>query len=217
MQASATNGADGLAPTPTDEALALLARDGSKEAFGELVRRFERPVFGLVVRLVRDPALAEDLAQEVFLRAWRALASFDAERRFASWLLRIAHNAAIDALRRRRTAPRLVEPPEEGETPRWEVADTATPDPEQRAVARDLARALERALARLRPDYRAALVLRFQRQMAYEEIAEVLGLPLGTVKTFLHRGRAELAKALAAEGHALPPGRGRETGERKGA
>jgi len=217
MQASATQGGDGPAPTPTDEALALLACDGSTEAFRELVRRFERPVYGLVVRLVRDPALAEDLAQEVFIRAWRALASFDPERRFASWLLRIAHNAAIDALRRRRTAPQIVEPPEEGETPRWEVADRSTPDPEQRAVARDLARALERALARLRPDYRSALLLRFQRQMAYEEIAEVLGLPMGTVKTFLHRGRAELARALAAEGYALPAEQGRETGPRKGA
>ena len=84
---------------PTDETLAIRAREGSPEAFARLVERYERPVFGLIVRLVRDPALAEDLAQEAFLRAWRALASFDPERRFASWLLRIAHNAAIDALR----------------------------------------------------------------------------------------------------------------------
>ncbi|MCL4836657.1 MAG: sigma-70 family RNA polymerase sigma factor [Thermoanaerobaculia bacterium] len=217
MQETANRGAEGPLPTPTDEALALLACGGSTEAFAELVRRFERPVFGLVVRLVRDPALAEDLAQEVFLRAWRALPTFDPERRFASWLLRIAHNGAIDALRRRRAAFLLpLEPPGDEEGREREIADPSAVDPEARAVGRDLARALERALARLRPEYRSALLLRFQRQLAYEEIAEVLGLPLGTVKTFLHRGRAELARALAVEGYRLP-GAGSETGGRKGA
>ena len=217
MQETANRGAEGPGPAPADETLARLAREGSAEAFAELVRRFERPVFGLVVRLVRDPALAEDLAQEVFLRAWRALPAFDPERRFASWLLRIAHNAAIDSLRRRRAGFLLpLEPPGEDEGRDREIADPAAVDPEARAVGRDLAHALERALARLRPEYRSALLLRFQRQLAYEEIAEVLGLPLGTVKTFLHRGRAELARALEAEGYRLP-GAGAETGGRRGA
>jgi RNA polymerase sigma-70 factor (ECF subfamily) len=203
---------------PTDETLAIRAREGSPEAFARLVERYERPVFGLIVRLVRDPALAEDLAQEAFLRAWRALASFDPERRFASWLLRIAHNAAIDALRRRRTMPLVslvMEDDGEEEGRERELPDLAAPNPEERAAGRDLARALERALSSLREEYRAALLLRFGQQLSYEEIAEVLSLPLGTVKTFLHRGRAALARALADAGYRLPT-RGGETGGRSG-
>ena len=83
----------------SDAALALAARQGSQAAFRELVRRFERPVFSLVLRLVRDRALAEDLSQECFVKAWRALGSYDPQRKLASWLLKIAHNTAIDFLK----------------------------------------------------------------------------------------------------------------------
>lgn len=191
----------GAGSEPSDESLAVAAAAGDAEAFRQLVKRYERPVFGLVVRLVRDRETAEDLAQEAFLRAFRALPSYDPTRRFASWLLRIAHNAAIDALRRRgpRTVP-LGAPVDEEDGPELEVADTTRPDPEQAAAGRDLGRQLEGALRSLRPEHRTALLLRFRDELSYEEIAEVMGIPLGTVKTFIHRARQELAKAASRGG-----------------
>lgn len=191
----------GRAADPPDEALAAAAAAGDSEAFRELVRRYERPVFGLVVRLVRDRATAEDLAQEAFLRAFRALPSYDPGRKFASWLLRIAHNAAIDSLRRR--GPKTISlgtPLGDEDGPELEVADLSRPDPEHEAAGRDLARQLEAGLRALRPEHRTALLLRFRDEMPYEEIATVMGIPLGTVKTFIHRARQELARAVARDG-----------------
>jgi RNA polymerase sigma-70 factor (ECF subfamily) len=191
----------GRGPEASDEELAIAAAAGDGEAFRQLVRRFERPVFGLVVRLVRDRATAEDLAQEAFLRAFRALPSYDPGRRFASWLLRIAHNAAIDSLRRR--GPRTVSlgvPADDEEGPGLEVADRSRPDPEQEATGRDVARQLEAGLRRLRPEHRTALLLRFRDELPYEEIAAVMGIPLGTVKTFIHRARQELARQVPGSG-----------------
>lgn len=181
----------------SDEALAVAAAAGDGEAFGQLVKRFERPVFGLALRLVGDRATAEDLAQEAFLRAFRALPSYDPGRRFASWLLRIAHNAAIDSLRRR--GPRLVPlgpASEDDEGPGLELADPGRADPEQQAVGRDVARQLETALRSLRPEHRTALLLRFRDELPYEEIAAIMEIPLGTVKTFIHRARQELARVV---------------------
>ncbi len=186
----------------SDAALALAARDGSQLAFGELVRRFERPVFALVLRLVRDRALAEDLAQESFVKAWRALASYDPQRKLASWLLKIAHNTAIDHLRRRGldTVSLSTGEDEPDEDHRQITADLHRESPEAKAQRHEMARGLERALAELRPEYRSVLLLRFHQGLAYEEIAEVTGLPLGTVKTHLHRGRQELAQRMGRLG-----------------
>lgn len=185
----------------SDEELAVEASRGSEAAFRELVERFERPVFGLIVRIVRRPELAEELAQETFVKAWRALARFDPERKFSSWLFKIAHNAALDSLRRKgEETLSLDEPVAEGEGPRELPADPNAEDPLLRLTARGAGRALERAIAGLRPQYREVLLLRFAEGLAYEEIAEVLGAPLGTVKVHLFRARKELAAAMRALG-----------------
>lgn len=185
----------------SDEALAVAARGGSEEAFRILVERYERPVFGLLLRIVRRVETAEDLAQETFLKAYRALGRFDPERKFSSWLFKIAHNAALDALRRDGHEPLSLDAPlSDGEEPPELPADPKAENPFERAAGRDLGRALEGALRRLKPQYREILLLRFVEELSYEEMAEVLGVPLGTVKIHLFRARRDLARQLAALG-----------------
>ncbi|HLF57724.1 MAG TPA: sigma-70 family RNA polymerase sigma factor [Thermoanaerobaculia bacterium] len=185
----------------SDEELAAAASRGSEEAFRELVERFERPVYGLVLRIVRRNDLAEDLAQETFVKAWKALGRFDPSRKFSSWLFKIAHNSALDALRRRGEEPLSLDAPAaEGEPARELPADPRAENPLARTTFRAAGRALEAALAELRPQYREILVLRFVEGLAYEEIAEVTGSPLGTVKVHIFRARQELAKKMAALG-----------------
>lgn len=185
----------------SDEALAIAAREGSEAAFRTLVERFERPVFALILRMVHGAEQAEDLAQETFVKAWKALGRFDAERKFSSWLFKIAHNSALDALRRRGEEPLSLDAPVgPEEEPRELPADPAAENPLRVALGREAGRVLEEALRELRPAYREILLLRFGEELAYEEIAEVTGLPLGTVKVHLFRARAELAKRMKALG-----------------
>ncbi len=187
----------------TDAELAAAAREGSDDAFRELVERFERPVFSLVVRMVRDRAAAEDLTQETFVKAYRALASYDPRRRFSSWLFKIAHNATLDQLRRRELATVPLEAPDaagEPSGPGRVLADPSRPGPHLAVGRRELAAALEEAVGTLRPEYREIVLLRFGEGLAYEEIAAVTGHPLGTVKTNIHRARKELMAALRAAG-----------------
>ena len=187
--------------TTGDAELAVAARKGSGDACTALVRRFERPVYNLVVRLVQDPALAEDLTQDAFLKMFRGLAQYDASLRFSSWLFRIAHNTAVDHLRQRRlllATPRL---DEDGDVidPLDQLPDLGD-SPELAATRRQMAVVIDRAIDTLRPEYRAVVVLRHHEDLDYEEIAEVTGLPLGTVKTYLHRARKELAARLREAG-----------------
>jgi len=204
--------------TKSDEALAVEAKRGSEEAFRELVERFHRPVYALIVRIVRQPELAEDLSQETFLKAWKALARFDPERRFSSWIFKIAHNSALDELRRGGLETVSLDAPFAGDDEPPELpADLAAENPLLRTLARESGRLLERAISRLRPAYRGILLLRFAQEMSYDEIAEVLGLPLGTVKIHIFRARAELlremrAQGLDPEGPALKPGGGGNVG-----
>ena len=179
-----------------DRRLVEEALGGSQRAFYDLVQRYERPVFSVILRMVRDRALAEDLAQETFLKAFRSLASYDRQRKLSSWLFTIAHNAAIDYLRRKRLATVPLEAEADRLGPVDRAAAPASEGPERVALRSDLLRAFEAALAELRPDHAEVLVLRFQEGMAYDEIAEVMGLPLGTVKTHLHRARKALAARL---------------------
>lgn len=186
----------------TDGELVDRARAGFEDAFRLLVDRHGRAVYNLLARMLRDPALAEDLAQETFLRAFTHLSSFDPRYKFSNWVLRIAHNLAIDALRRRRGSEVVSLDSTEGERPPLvdSIPDARAEDGPARLERGDLAEALARAMDRLRPEYRQLVVLRYQEELSYEEIVEVTGLPLGTVKSFLHRARKEMAQALEAGG-----------------
>ncbi|MDY7094925.1 MAG: sigma-70 family RNA polymerase sigma factor [Acidobacteriota bacterium] len=177
------------------------ALEGSQEAYHDIVVRYQRPVFTVVLRMVRDPQLAEDLTQESFIKAFRALATFDPSRKLASWLFKIAHNTTLDHLRRRSLDTVPLEPGED-EAPdrRSQWADPHAESPEHRASMGDLAEAIEAALDQLRPEYREIVVLRYQEGLAYQEIAEILDLPMGTVKTHIHRSRRQLAEILSEEG-----------------
>jgi RNA polymerase sigma-70 factor (ECF subfamily) len=185
----------------SDEELAAAASRGSEEAFRELVERFERPVFGLVLRIVRRPDVAEEVAQEAFVKAWKALGRFDPARKFSSWLFKIAHNSALDSLRRRGEQTLSLDAPiAEGEAAPEPPADPKAEDPLTVATYRAAGRALAAAMTELRAEYREILQLRFAEGLSYEEIAEVTGAPLGTVKVHIFRARKELAKNMKALG-----------------
>jgi RNA polymerase sigma-70 factor, ECF subfamily len=186
----------------TDAELVARALAGRQDAFREIVVRFERPVFSLVARMVQDAGTAEDLAQEVFIKAFRRLDTYDPQRKFSSWLFKIAHNTTIDHLRRHapETVPLAGEKDEDRGGLAAVLADGSSEDPSAAAERRDMARALERAIARLRPEYRESVVMFYVDGASYQDICEVTGLPLGTVKTNLHRARKELAQHMAAQG-----------------
>ena len=184
----------------TDVDLVRGALDGVESAFREIVMRYERPVFGLIARMVRDPSRAEELAQDTFVKAFRALHTYDVQRKFSAWLLTIAHHVAIDDLRKGRVKTEPIDDPgDEGFGPR-EFADTVGATPAALAERAELSTALQTAIGRLRPEYREVVTMRYERDLDYDEIAEITGLPLGTVKSSLHRARKELAEHLGSQG-----------------
>lgn len=186
--------------SPSDSELVVATLRGSQDAFGTLVRRYERPIVGLVLRMVRNRAIAEELAQEVFVKAYSRLETYDQRRKFSSWLFKVAHNATIDHLRRRRVDTVPLETPDEERQLLETLADETGSGPEGETLRHELAHALELAMGELRPEYREVVVLRFRQGYSYDEIAEITGLPLGTVKTHLHRSRKRLAELLEASG-----------------
>ena len=196
-----------MADTPewvalTDQQVVLLARGGCEAAYRELIRRYERPVFALLFRMVRDRELAEDLSQETFVKALNAIDSYRPEFKFSSWIFKIANNAAIDHLRRRELDTLSLDGSPHAETPEAMQATALQigvrqESPLEAVEARELGGAIEAAIGRLRPEYRSCILLRHVEGRAYEEIAEILSLPLGTVKTYIHRARNELRLALA--------------------
>src|SRR5712692_9660619 len=181
----------------SDQDIVAWAKQGHEAAFRELVRRYERPVFSLIYRMVRNRALAEDLAQETFIKVLNGIRSYNPQFKFSSWIFKIANNAAIDHLRRRDLDTLSIDGSPHARTPD-EMAATALQvdgrgeDPLQEVEARELGSAIERAIGRLRPEYRACILLRHVEGHSYEESADTLDLPLGTVKTYIHRARNEL-------------------------
>jgi len=188
-------------PNLPDADVVALAKEGRESAFRELVRRYERPVFSLVYRLVRDRDTAEDLAQETFVKVLNNIERYRPEFKFSSWLFKIANNVAIDHLRKRSVdtvsldGSRWATSTEEMQATSVRAADTSQ-SPLEELESRELGGAIERAIGSLRPEYRACILLRHVEDRSYEEIAATLDLPLGTVKTYIHRARHELRKAL---------------------
>jgi RNA polymerase sigma-70 factor, ECF subfamily len=186
----------------SDKELVRLCRRGDERAARELVHRFERPVFSLVCRMVRDRELAEDLSQEVFVRTFNHLDRFDPAYKFSSWLFKIAYNLTVDHLRRRdlptvsvHGAPDAITAERQEATALALESDEEAPD--DRIVAKELAAEMEAAIAGLREEYRTAILLRHVEGRAYEEISEIMDVPLGTVKTYIFRARRELRVRLS--------------------
>ncbi len=189
-----------LANLPDADVVAL-AQKGREPAYRELVRRYERPVFSLVYRMVRDRELAEDLTQDTFVKVLSHIEKYRSEFKFSSWLFKIANNVAIDHLRRRQlNTVSLDGSPHSTSSDMTEATSFELPNnnetPLQELEARELGSEIERAIGRLRPDYRSCILLRHVEDKSYEEIAATLDLPLGTVKTYIHRARHELRELL---------------------
>jgi RNA polymerase sigma-70 factor, ECF subfamily len=183
----------------SDGELARQALAGSQEAYRTLVSRYASAAVNMAARLVRDRALAEDLAQDAFLRAFSRLKTYDPERRFSAWFFQILHNVIIDYLRRKRVPSLSLDELQQGGYP-GPPSDDPAASPHVDVERKALARALDDALQRIRAEYREAIVLRYQQGLTVDEIAGVLEVPEGTVKTYLHRGRKELAAILGPAG-----------------
>jgi len=185
------------APSPPDELLAKLSLEGDQAAYAALVSRYQRRVTGFLAQMVGDLELARDLTQETFLRVWNALDRFDPRYRFSTWLFRIAHNLGIDQLRRRRVPTTSLQmESREGREVEVVVADGAK-DPLGHLENRELARELRTSIEELREEYRELVLLRHFAGLSYQEIADLKGMPLGTVKNKLFRAHTVLRKALA--------------------
>ena len=183
----------------TDEELVTRSVGGDSESFNQLIRRWEKPIYALAYRTIGREDDARDVVQETFLRAFRGLSGFKGQAKFSSWLYRIALNLCRDWIRRQRRAPvvltldgvDLVELAGEGEGA--ERAD-------DRVVRQDLSRAVARAMRVLPEEQRAAIVLKEYHGLTFQEIADLLGCPLSTVKTRLYQGLTVLRKELARSG-----------------
>ncbi|MDH5588702.1 MAG: sigma-70 family RNA polymerase sigma factor [Gemmatimonadota bacterium] len=181
--------------------MAALAAKGHEGAFRQLLSRYERPVFSLVYRMVRDRTLAEDLSQEAFIRAFNAIGSYDPKYKFSNWIFKIANNHTIDHLRKKKLNTVSIHgSPHAGtadEVQQTSVVVVSTDEnPEERLEHKELGGEIEEAIGELRSEYRTVILLRHVEGYAYDEIAEIMDLPLGTVKTYLHRARGELKERL---------------------
>jgi len=186
----------------TGDDLPLVQRSlrGDQRAFEELITRYEAALYRLAWRMLGNEEEARDIVQETFLRVFRSLDTFDQSRRFSTWILRITTNLCIDRYRRRKVHLLSIDMDDEDEGRPPLVLVDGRPDPQADHGARSLAETLSRLMERLPPIYRAILDLRYKQGLAYEEIAEVLDVPLGTVKARLHRAHRQMKEILLAEG-----------------
>src|SRR6185503_638894 len=176
------------------------ARAGDEGAFGQLVEAYQTPIYNLCYRMLGEAGEAEDAAQETFLRAYSQLTSYDPHRSFKTWLFSIANHHCIDRLRKRRLTwlslddDALVHP----------ALQEQGPGPEEASVRREQTEQMQRLLARLAPDDRSVLVMRYWYDFSYEEIAEATRSTVSAVKSRLHRARGTLAEMLAARAPTAP-------------
>jgi RNA polymerase sigma-70 factor (ECF subfamily) len=182
--------------TWTDEELVAKSVGGDAESFNELILRWERPIYVLAYRTIGREEDARDVCQETFLRAFRALPGFRGQAKFSSWLYRIALNLCRDWMRRERRTP-TVQAPEGVNLFDLAVAAEPSESIEDLVVRKDLARAVERVMARLPEEQRTAIVLKEFHGLTFREIADVVGCPLSTVKTRLYQGLTVLRRELA--------------------
>src|SRR5919199_25032 len=196
--------AQAVSPTTlaaADAELVVRALSGREDGFEELVRRYQRPIVAYVYRMVGDYDAALDLTQEVFIKVYNSLGRYRPEFKFSTWIYRIAHNSAIDHLRRD-TSGRTEDLEIEGEGGRTFEKPLASrnPTPEQESERSERRAEIEEVVGDLPPAYRELIVLRHSHDLSYDEIAEVTGLPLGTVKNRIFRAREAMRELLVARG-----------------
>ena len=182
------------------------AQKGDQAAFAWLVESYQGPVYRLALRMGLSPADAEEAAQNAFLAAWRGLPSFRGEAKFSTWLYRLASNAAVDMLRREKKYEN-----------QWDIEDLQRPDaapsPQEQLERQDTRQAVRAAMAALPAEFRQVLVLRYLQEMSYQEIAQALALPEGTVKSRINRAKGQLKALLAESGNLFGPDAVQEAGK----
>jgi RNA polymerase sigma-70 factor (ECF subfamily) len=195
----------------TDEELVARSMGGDLESFNQLVVRWERPIYALAYRVIGREEDARDVAQETFLRAFRALSGFKGQAKFSSWLYRIALNLCRDWIRRERRAP-VSQAPEGVDL--IELAGEAEPSEsvEDLVSRKELGRAVAKIMANLPEEQRTAIILKEYHGLTFQEIADLLDCPLSTVKTRLYQGltvlRRQLNQAGVESAFGREPGRG---------
>ncbi len=170
------------------------ARGGDREAFGALVEQYRDNVYRLAYRMCGNAYDADEAAQEAFVAAWRALPNFRGDAKFSTWLYRLTTNAAIDVMRREKRHQTV------GDGEMVDLADDAD-SPQETVERTEQQEAVQKALATLSEEYREVLLLRYMEELDYAEIAEVLQLPSGTVKSRINRAKAALKTALLKSGN----------------
>ena len=175
-------------PDDTDLALVQRTRAGEVEAFSELVRRHERVVFNLSYRFMRDNALAEDMAQEAFLKAYRLLHGFRGDCSFSTWLYRVTSSVCLTELNRRKRRGEVEL------TPSHEDESSTEPD-----ESSDMPELIRRCVTKLPERYATIVSLYYLQEVPYEDIAETMRIPMGTLKTWMHRARLQLRKIVEKE------------------
>ena len=172
----------------TDGELIVGAVNGRTDGFEELVRRYQRPITSYVFRMLGDYESALDVTQEVFIKVYNSLNKYSAEYKFSTWLYRIAHNAAVDHMRRNSVTPQSIETENADGTYQIQI-ESRNPSPEQDHERSEWRTEIDSVVKCLPTAYRDLILLRHSRDLSYDEIAEVTGLPLGTVKNRLFRAR----------------------------
>jgi RNA polymerase sigma-70 factor (ECF subfamily) len=183
----------------TDEELVARSQGGDLDSFNQLVLRWERPIYALAYRVIGREEDARDVAQETFLRAFRALKGFKGQAKFSSWLYRITLNLCRDWIRRERRTP-VVQPPEGIDV--IELAGETSPSEsiEELVSRHELGRAVGKAMSQLPEEQRTAIILKEYHGLTFQEIADLLDCPLSTVKTRLYQGLSVLRKQLREAG-----------------
>jgi len=189
---------------PDDHRLIADCLRGDPAAFGGLVSRYQDRLFNTVYRLVGNPEDAADVVQEAFLSAYQSLGSFKGDAQFFTWLYRIAVNAAITHRRKQRGGMKAIKTSDS--SPGVEPLDpTLSNQPGYRLEMREEERRVHEALQRLSAEHRAVLIMKDMEEMKYEEMADLLGVPIGTVRSRLHRARIELKEILEREDKSTAP------------
>ena len=182
-----------------DVELVQSAVAGGEASFEELVRRYQRPIAAYVYRMIGDYDAALDLTQEVFIKVYNSLNRYRSEFKFSTWIYKIAHNAAIDHLRRHAVREQALSGTVDGE-PREVAIESRRLTPEQESERKERRTEIESVVQLLQSSYRELIVLRHSHDLSYDEIAEVTGLPLGTVKNRLFRAREAMRDLLVQRG-----------------
>src|ERR1044071_7157265 len=182
-----------------DRELVASAVSGLDGCFEELVRRYQRPISAYVYRMVGDYESALDLTQEIFIKVYNSLKRYRSEFKFSTWIYKIAHNAAVDHLRRSSTREQSLVAGPEGDTFELPI-ESARLTPEQESEQRERRVEIESVVRALPANYRELIILRHSQDLSYEEIVEVTGLPLGTVKNRLFRAREMMRQQFVEKG-----------------